>query len=127
MRCKNIGILSFLIFSLCFFISCEEEPDFPDEPTITFNSFSQMSLDAPRLRTSSTLVNDSFAISIDFTDGDGDIGSDDNPIMFMSYDVFDAITDSVIVNNFSIPVSVLPQRGTSVSYTHLTLPTIYSV
>lgn len=64
MRRSNIGTL--LILLLCS--SCIEPPSYPIEPVITEISLS---------KTSFSQFDESVRMYIDFTDGDGDIGSED--------------------------------------------------
>lgn len=66
---KNI-FFTVLVFIL--FYSCTDAPDFPDEPQIEFISISKSELQQDDLNT------DSLSIFLSFTDGDGDIGSEQN-------------------------------------------------
>jgi len=66
-----------LIYSLCtlafiLIIACSTPPDYPDEPVIEFVSMSKMSVNQSNIRSD----NDSILLTLSFTDGDGDIGSE---------------------------------------------------
>jgi len=52
------------------FIGCTRPPDYPDEPVIEFKQFSKSTLNQGFSN------NDTTFMTISFTDGDGDIGSD---------------------------------------------------
>lgn len=65
-----------LIYSLCalaliILSACSEPPAYPDEPIIEFVSLSKMSMQQSFVSTF-----DSILVTLSFTDGDGDIGSE---------------------------------------------------
>ncbi|MDX2000974.1 MAG: hypothetical protein SFW35_00950 [Chitinophagales bacterium] len=62
----------FLAMLVLGIAGCIDEPNYPDEPVIEFASVSRDTLYA------SQFVTDSVLITVNFTDGDGDIGSDDS-------------------------------------------------
>jgi len=64
----NIFIISIV---LVYYISCVQSPGFNDVPEIEFIGFSQSSMIQNSLNT------DSLFLRFSFTDGDGDIGSED--------------------------------------------------
>ena len=83
-----------IVFSLVTFIfSCINPPDYSPIPEITFDSISANNIKAQQ---------DSITFWIDFTDGDGDLGSDELPNLFF-LDSRTGYTDS-----FKIP-SLTPQ------------------
>lgn len=90
---KYFYITTFMIF----FGACTQAPDFPLEPVI-----SNLQIDKNILKQG--LSNqDSLMISIDFTDGDGDIGSDS-----LSITVIDN-RDNSIAEQYKIPI--VPEAG----------------
>ena len=65
---------AFQIFIFCLFLSsvgCVIAPDYPDEPVLTYNGISKNTIVQGVSNT------DSFYISANFTDGDGDLGNED--------------------------------------------------
>ncbi len=65
--------LIYSIFTLSFLIllACSEPPTYPDEPIIEFVSLSKSSMQQSFVSTT-----DSILVTLSFTDGDGDIGSE---------------------------------------------------
>lgn len=78
--------------------SCIDEPEFSDEPSISFVSYSKDSLDQ------GPLVGDSVFVRFDFEDGDGDLGSEDESSIF-----FIDTRQDFIFSSFRMPV--LPEPG----------------
>ncbi len=78
--------------------ACVEEPDLPDEPSISFVSFSKDSLDQ------GPLVGDSVFVALDFADGDGDLGSEDESSIF-----FIDTRQDFVFSSFRMPE--LPEPG----------------
>ncbi len=72
-----------LIFGIL--LSCNSDTDYPIEPEITFVSFNKSSMTQDFLNT------DSIFVSIDFTDGDGDIGAEAN----------DSVSNIFVIDNRS--------------------------
>ncbi len=58
--------------SLTFFQFCVQPPDYPDEPVIEFKGLSKTTM------IQSALGKDSVVITFEYTDGDGDLGFEDN-------------------------------------------------
>jgi hypothetical protein len=54
------------------FIACTKAPEYPKEPIIKYNSFTKFTNFSGN--TGGTQLQDSIIISVDFTDGDGDLG-----------------------------------------------------
>lgn len=65
---------SFLALALVVIFSCTNPPDYPNEPTIEFVSMSKMSMQQAKV----VSTNDSILLTLAFTDGDGDIGSEES-------------------------------------------------
>lgn len=63
-----------LLCTLGLLVSCSQPPDYPDEPQLEYVGVNKTSV----LQGSSTAPNDTLAIIFSFTDGDGDLGNDDN-------------------------------------------------
>jgi len=65
------NVTAILITALCLttYFGCITAPDYPVEPTLTFVSFSKTAMNQGRS------LNDSIFMVLDFTDGDGDLGS----------------------------------------------------
>ena len=83
MKIRPISIF-FLLMLLTVLAGCFRPPEFPDEPEITFNNI--------KFKTGDDL-GDSLILSIDFQDGDGDIGLRGSEVSF-PYHPFDVIVDS---------------------------------
>jgi len=66
-------LYSILALSLLVVISCTNPPEYPNEPTIEFVSMSKTSM----LQSNVVGSNDSILLTLSFTDGDGDIGSEE--------------------------------------------------
>ena len=73
MRLKQISIYSLALLGLSSLTGCFEAPDFPNTPMITFNKVKFVK--APSNKTN---VADTLLITINYQDGDGDLGLDDN-------------------------------------------------
>ncbi len=90
----------FTIFAvICTILSCTKPPDYPLEPVIAFKSLSRTSL--PQ----GSLLQDSLLLTITFTDGDGDIGSEETQFAIFAKDLrtgFESIS-------YSIPF--VPEQG----------------
>lgn len=69
LKIATLGILSFSFAGLML-SSCFDDPEFPDEPRITFESLRYVSQDV------SGAPVDSLILTIGFEDGDGDLGLD---------------------------------------------------
>lgn len=68
---KTIKKLYFIFF-LFLFVECTNKPDYPDSPYLEYIGLSKSTLIQGDLNT------DSIKIFLEFTDGDGDIGLDQN-------------------------------------------------
>lgn len=62
--------------------SCIQPPDLPDEPVITYTGMSGTTMDQGALN------QDSIVIFFEFTDGDGDIGTDPSSRTVEDFDLF---------------------------------------
>jgi hypothetical protein len=97
---KFLSALAISLVFLTFFFGCIRQPEYPDEPLITYMDLNQYSIaQGNRIDAADTLV-----IRFSFTDGDGDLGSATD-----SFDIF--LTDSRdgFINNFKLPV--IPEKG----------------
>jgi len=90
-------IIPFL--ALLFILSCTKPPDYPDEPVIKFNRLSKNTVKA------GLGSPDSLMITFDFTDGDGDIGNEDNGVNVQ----FKDLRDNSEFLTFSVPF--IPVQG----------------
>lgn len=78
----------FLLLIGLFILSCAKPPEFPVEPAIEFLRLSSNTL--PQ-----SLADDEFVLAtISFTDGDGDIGNDDNETTIIITDLRDSTLES---------------------------------
>ena len=64
----------FSIFILTMLFSCTKPPDYPIEPVLEFNRLSRNSMKQGFTN------NDSIVVTVNFTDGDGDLGHTDSTI-----------------------------------------------
>lgn len=71
LKITTLGILS-LSFAGLMLSSCFDDPEFPDEPRITFESLRYVS------QATSGAIVDSLILTIAFEDGDGDLGLDND-------------------------------------------------
>jgi len=70
---KSLNLLLVLAIAvLAMFQFCVKPPDYPDEPVIEFKSLSKSQM------IQSALGRDSVVITFSYTDGDGDLGFEDN-------------------------------------------------
>lgn len=90
-----------LIFSTIILSGCINAPDFSDTPSLTFIGFDKSSMVQGDLNT------DSITIVIDFTDGNGDIGSKSNSSDINLF-IFDN-RNGEIYDNIKLPE--IPQEG----------------
>jgi hypothetical protein len=79
---KNIGRFGFVLLTglaLCLTLvfSCVTPPEYPKEPFIEFLSISKDTM--PRLAS----TNDSVLVTLGFTDGDGDLGSEESDLFYI--------------------------------------------
>ncbi len=97
---RDIKILTILFVCVLFvFNACVDPPEYPEEPVIEFVSISKTNVVSQFLQ-----QEDSLAITISFTDGDGDLGNDDN-----SLDVMLIGSNFNDTSYFKLPV--IPQQG----------------
>ncbi len=111
---KNwIPIVVFSLGSIGFW-HCVTPPDYPKEPKIEFISLSKSTLKQGELGNE-----DSLFVNFSFTDGDGDLGSQD------SFDVFFIdLRDNTEAERFRLPK--IPEKGSGngvIGTAKLTLPT----
>lgn len=71
-------IYSFFSLALFLLVACSTPPDYPIEPNIEF-----ISLSKPSMQQGANPNTDSTLLTLFFTDGDGDIGSDDSIAIFL--------------------------------------------
>ena len=97
---NQLRIATIVLIFMVSVIGCVQPPDYPDEPAIFYNSINKTVI----AQGNTNAPSDTLAITFDFEDGDGDIGSDGD-----SLDVF--LTDSRdgFVNKFKLPV--IPDQG----------------
>lgn len=99
----NIHLITqFLIVSLALllFTGCEPDPDFPVEPAISFKSLTKDSINEF----------DTAVITIDFQDGDGDIGQDNIPPSCSPQNICDLDSDSSCINDPAYTLFLLDMR-----------------
>lgn len=94
-----------IIASLLIFFGCTSPPDYPDEPVLEYIGVSKPSMVQGNLPT------DSIRIMFSFTDGDGDIGDEENVA-----DIFlvDKRTEFQS-NTFSVPLVPVQGVGNGIS------------
>lgn len=92
------GIFWFLIIALA--TSCLKPPDYPEEPQIEYVSVSKNAF------LQGLSARDSVIIAFTFTDGDGDLGSDDSLNVFVTDS-----RDNFTANKYRIPF--IPEEGTA--------------
>ncbi len=91
----------YFFLGLCWFIiSCADKPNFSEAPQIEFVSFSKTVL------SQGNVLQDTTFLTISFTDGDGDIGSENNTERNIF--IIDNRTDT-LYTDYKIPV--IPQEG----------------
>ncbi len=90
----------FTLLILGILVSCTKPPDYPIEPVITFERLSRQSM------IQGSLNNDSIIVTISFTDGDGDLGSDET-----GFDIYvkDTRLDLAPPTEFKLPK--VPEQG----------------
>lgn len=81
----------YLLLSLLA-LSCIKPPDYPDEPELEFMGLSKDTM----LQSSFNI--DSVVVALSFTDGDGDIGSDDSLNVFVT-----DLRDGFLAHKFRMP------------------------
>ncbi len=82
-----------LFFGFFVFFSCASPPDYPIEPVIEFVSLSKDTIEQNRAVTETTRV------TIGFTDGDGDIGSESGDSDTSSIFIYDPRQDFLFESN----------------------------
>lgn len=88
---KNLRTILFASFVL--FIGCARPPDYPIEPVIEYMNVSSNVVN----QNSGTIAGDTIIATISFTDGDGDLGDDNNETTIVITDLRDnTIEDSAI-------------------------------
>ncbi|MEM1320465.1 MAG: hypothetical protein AAGG75_09420 [Bacteroidota bacterium] len=86
------------LFAILFVLSCTKPPDYPPEPVIEFKSLSKGFL-------TQGAFGDTLLLTISFTDGDGNIGDDENRANFILTD----LRDGQAFVTFSAPL--IPVQG----------------
>ncbi len=98
--------LKFTFFlSISTILACTKPPDYPIEPVISFKSLSRTSLPQGNLNT------DSLTITISYTDGDGDLGNEENQANVFRTDLRTGFSAST----FSIPFVPIQGAGNGIS------------
>jgi len=82
-----------------FALSCTQPPDYPDEPVIKFERLSKS------IMQQGNLLQDSLLLTISFTDGDGDLGDEENNVHIRLKDKRINLESAT----FSIPL--IPEQG----------------
>jgi len=100
-------LLSSFILLLLVLMSCTQPPDYPPEPVIEFNSLSQPFM------TQGTTLSDSIFLTVDFTDGDGDLGTEDDSLDIYLIDT--RIEDFSVPIQFKLPFVPLQGTGNGIS------------
>lgn len=96
-----------LIGILLLILSCSKPPDYPDEPIITYERVSVNTLPQD------DLLQYSFRLTLSFTDGDGDLGDENN---FANVRVWDSrIGIELDTNTLSIPFIPVQGAGNGIS------------
>ncbi|HHS95789.1 MAG TPA: hypothetical protein ENJ45_04300 [Phaeodactylibacter sp.] len=95
----------FSVFVLLLLIvaACREPPDYPDEPVIEFVGMNKSTMVQGQLN------NDQLQMTISFTDGDGDLGSNNNEDSTKVY-LIDPRYDPPLTTTVTIPL--VPELGT---------------
>jgi hypothetical protein len=108
---KRISSISFLAltFSWLLFSACRKKPDYSDTPYITINPIRHYVVFSGNTQT----MVDSLVLSLNFQDGDGDLGLDQNDLLVPPWH-----------GNFNILVDVYRKTGNT--YTLLNLSPPYS-
>jgi hypothetical protein len=78
LKFQNTASICFLAGFLLFLCDCATPPDYPNEPVITFKSISRN-----YMKQNSNSLADSLLLTFSFTDGDGDLGSNDSVGVFI--------------------------------------------
>ena len=94
-----------LLAALAVFQYCVKPPDYPDEPVLTFKSLSRNSQMQSAIDDTDTLL-----VTLSFTDGDGDLGSEDNGNDISVIDTRDASGDTL-----SLPLIEQQGAGNGIS------------
>lgn len=109
---RDFVILALFLLSLNL-INCTQPPNFPDEPVIEFLSVSKQEF------LQGTFVEDSIIVAFSFTDGDGDLGSEDSINVFLRDS-----RDNFLANQYRIPF--IPEEGAANGISGEILVTVYS-
>jgi len=109
----NFKIICLFFLMAAALSSCLKAPDYPLEPQIEF-----MNISKPAFR-QGFAARDSIIVGFSFTDGDGDLGSNDSLNVF----VRDS-RDNFLANQFRIPF--IPEEGTGNGISGEIFVTIYS-
>ncbi|MBP7185073.1 MAG: hypothetical protein KBA06_06165 [Saprospiraceae bacterium] len=83
---------------MIMFYACTTNPDFPNEPHLEYVSLSKNTIKQ------SILFNDTIQLKMTFTDGDGDLGSDDSLSLFIT-----DTRDQQMIPAYKIPF--IPPQG----------------
>ncbi len=102
LKITTLGILS-LSFAGLMLSSCFDDPEFPDEPRITFESLRYVS------QATSGAIVDSLILTIAFEDGDGDLGldNDENDAPYNPRHYFSNKTGTFLNRQTESPADVL--------------------
>ena len=94
---KNLNTFLFALFII--FIGCAKPPDYPVEPVIEYLSVSSNIAN----QNSGTITGDTIIATISFTDGDGDIGNDNDETTIVITDLRDNTPEESAVKLPKVP------------------------
>ncbi len=97
-------LLCVALMTLFLVLSCTKPPDYPNEPVIEFLSMTKNTMVQGR-----SIDDDFLRMTISFTDGDGDLGSNNNEDTTKVY-IADTRRDIPDIQPISIPM--VPELGT---------------
>ncbi len=90
-------IFGLVVIAMMFLSSCVDSPEYPDEPVLTFISFSK---DTVRQSLDTNII------TIAFTDGDGDLGAIATDTFFNLF-----LTDITLGATFPYRIPFIPKQG----------------
>jgi hypothetical protein len=101
-KSRKIKLLSPAVWTIVFFASCVQPPDYPLEPVIEYQRLSANTMSQGISDTEWVLA------TISFTDGDGDLGNEDGAVTLFVRDLRDSTFD-----NSANKLPVVPQKGSN--------------
>ncbi len=97
---KNFSVLFVSLSSLLLFIGCAQPPDYPIEPVIEYSS---MSSNIARQNILNGPAGDTILATITFTDGDGDIGNENDETTIVITDLRDNTPEESAIKLPKVP------------------------